>query len=61
MTWTRGTGLTQDLGTKRIKVKRNCLNNVKIKLGSDDSNAAVKLTTESENFSGAEEENIFVE
>lgn len=61
VTWTRGTGLVQDLGTKEIEVKRNCLNNVKIKLGSDDSNAAVKLTTESENFSGAEEEKISVE
>lgn len=61
VTWARGTGITQDLGTKTIQVKRNCLNNIKIKLGSDDQGAAISLTTEEESSIGSAESNITVE
>lgn len=44
--WTRGIGVTQDLGTKVIQVKRNCLNNIKIALGSDDRGAGVNMSLE---------------
>ena len=46
--WKRGIGVTQDLGTKVIQVKRNCLNNVKITLGSDDRGAGVNMSLESD-------------
>lgn len=48
LTWKRGIGVTQDLGTKTIQVKRNCLNNVRITLSSDDKGAGVTLQTEDE-------------
>ena len=60
VTWVRGTGITQDLGTKTIQVKRNCLNNIKIKLGSDDQGSAIRFTTEEENSIGSAESNITV-
>lgn len=46
--WKRGIGVTQDLGTKVIQVKRNCLNNIKIVLGSDDRGAGVNMAIESD-------------
>ena len=46
VTWLRGIGVTQELGTKTVQVKRNCLNNIKILLGSDDRGAGMKLTAE---------------
>lgn len=46
--WKRGIGVTQDLGTKVIQVKRNCLNNIKITLGSDDRNGSVNMSMESD-------------
>ena len=48
VTWKRSIGVTQDLGTKVIQVKRNCMNNIKITLGSDDKGAGLSLETESE-------------
>ena len=53
VSWERGIGVTQDLGTKTIQVKRNCLNNVRITLGSDDRGAGVNLTTEAESSMGS--------
>ena len=50
--WKRGIGVTQDLGKKTIQVKRNCLNNIKIALGSDDRGAGVKMSMESESSMG---------
>ena len=47
--WKRGIGVTQDLGTKTIQVKRNCLNTIRITLSSDDKGAGVMLQTEDEN------------
>ena len=50
--WKRGIGVTQDLGTKTIQVKRNCLNNIRIALTSDDKGAGISLNTESEDSMG---------
>lgn len=52
VTWVRGIGVTQDLGTKTIQVKRNCLNNIRITLGSDDKGAGLSLETEEESTMG---------
>lgn len=52
VTWKRSIGVTQDLGTKTIQVKRNCLNNIRITLGSDDKSAGVSLETEAEDSMG---------
>ena len=60
VTWVRGTGITQDLGTKTIQVKRNCLNNIRIRLSSDDSGSSIKFTTEDENSIGSAESDIAV-
>ena len=54
VSWKRGIGVTQDLGSTTVQVKRNCLNNIKIKLGSDDQSAGVSLSAESESSIGAE-------
>ena len=48
VSWKRGIGVTQDLGTKTVQVKRNCLNNIKIALGNDDRGAGVNMTLESD-------------
>ena len=61
VTWKRSIGVTQDLGTKTIQVKRNCLNNIKITLGSDDKNAGLSLTTEEESSMGSSSSTIPVE
>ena len=61
VTWVRGIGITQDLGTKTVQIKRNCLNNIKITLGSDDRGAGVSLSTESESSMGSADNNIPVE
>lgn len=53
VTWKRSIGVTQDLGTKVIQVRRNCLNNIKITLGSDDKSAGLSLETEAESSMGA--------
>jgi hypothetical protein len=53
VTWKRSIGVTQDLGTKVIQVKRNCLNNLKITLGSDDRSGTVNIDTESEDSMGS--------
>ena len=52
VTWKRGIGVTQDLGTKTVQIKRNCLNKIKITLGSDDRGAGVNLSTEAESSMG---------
>lgn len=60
VTWQRGIGITQDLGTKSIQIKRNCLNNIRITLGSDDRGAGVSIDLESDNNMGSAENNINV-
>ena len=50
--------MTQDLGTKTIQSKRNYLNNIKIKLGSDDRGAGVSLNTESEGSMGSSQVDV---
>lgn len=59
--WKRSIGVTQGLGTKTIQVKRNCLNNIKITLGSDDKDAGLSLTTEEESSMGSTSSTIPVE
>ena len=61
VTWVRGIGITQNLGTKTVQIKRNCLNNIKIKLGSDDRGAGMSLNAEAESSMGSAENNIPVE
>lgn len=61
VTWKRGIGVTQDLGTKTIQVKRNCLNNIKIALGSDDRNGSLNMSLESESSMGNANTDIPVE
>lgn len=58
VTWKRSIGVTQDLGTKIIQVKRNCLNNIRITLGSDDKSAGVSLETEAEDSMGSNSSTI---
>lgn len=54
VTWERGIGITQDLGSKVIQIKRNCLNNIRITLGNDDRGAGVSITSESDGMGTAE-------
>ena len=61
VTWKRSIGVTQDLGTKVIQVRRNCLNNIKITLGSDDKDAGLSLPTEEESSMGSTSSTIPVE
>lgn len=46
VSWTRGIGVVQDLGSKAIQVKRNVMNVVRIKLGANDGSATFGITTE---------------
>lgn len=46
VSWTRGVGVVQDLGSKAIQVKRNVMNVVRIKLGAEDGSATFGITTE---------------
>lgn len=54
--WVRGIGVTQDLGSKSIQIKRNVMNVVRIKLGADGNNSSVGITTEDD--SSMEDEEI---
>lgn len=53
VSWLRGIGVTQDLGSTTVQVKRNCLNNIKITLGSDDRSAGMSLSVEPESSIGS--------
>lgn len=46
VSWKRGVGVEQDLGSKTIQVKRNVMNVVRVKLGATDGNATFGITTE---------------
>lgn len=61
VSWLRGVGVTQDLGSKSIQVKRNTMNVVRIQLGSDDGDAGVGITTEEETDMTEEEVDITLE
>lgn len=63
VTWKRGYGenVVEDYGTKTIQIKRNCLNNIKINMGSNDQNASMNMTVESESTIGAAAVTIPVE
>ena len=47
--WKRSIGITQDLGSKTIQVKRNQMNIVHVKLGASDGSARIGIETESDN------------
>lgn len=53
--WVRGIGITQDLGSKSIQIKRNIMNVVRIKLGADGSDSSVGITTEDDSSMNDEE------
>ena len=53
VSWHRGIGVTQGLGSTTVQVLRNCLNNIKITLGSDDRSAGMSLSVEPESSIGS--------
>lgn len=61
VSWKRGVGITESFGTKTIQIKRNCLNNIKINLGSNDQQAGMNMTVESESTIGTAAVTIPVE
>ena len=61
VSWARGIGVTQNLGSKVVSIKRNCLNNIKITLGNDDRGASVSLNTEDDSSMGALENTVTVQ
>ena len=61
VSWARGIGVTQDLGSKVVSIKRNCLNNIKITLGNDDRGASVSLNTEDDTTMGALDNTVTVQ
>ena len=61
VSWARGIGVTQNLGSKVVSVKRNCLNNIKIALGNDDRAAGVSLSTENDSTMGSSENTVTVQ
>lgn len=58
--WARGVGVTEDLGTKTIRVKRNRMNVVNINLSANDGNAGLSVVLDDVNFTN-EAANIHVE
>lgn len=61
VSWARGIGVTQDLGSKVVSIKRNCLNKIKITLGNDDRAAGVSLSTEDDTTMGTVGNNVVVQ
>ena len=59
--WHRGIGVTQELGSTTFLITRNCLNNIKINLGSNDQSAGMNLTVEAENTIGSDSVTIPVQ
>ena len=57
VTWVRGIGITQNLGTKNVNVKRNAMNIIHIKLSSDDSDVDVGVDPEPGDM-GEEDEDL---
>ncbi len=55
VSWLRGVGVTEDYGTKTIQLKRNCLNNVRISMTSNDQTAGMNLDVESEDSIGSDQ------
>lgn len=46
VTWTRGNGIVQNLGTKTIYMKRNCMNVINLKLSTNDIDVDVDVDPE---------------
>ncbi|MBR3703137.1 MAG: hypothetical protein IKM12_06275 [Alistipes sp.] len=46
--WARGNGITQDLGSKEVDVKRNRMNIIHIKLATDESGNSLGIDAESD-------------
>lgn len=61
VSWARGIGVTQNLGSKKVSIKRNCLNTINITLGNDDRSAGVSLNVEDDSGMGSASNTITVE
>jgi len=61
VSWARGIGVTQNLGSKVVSIKRNCLNNIKITLGNDDRGAGVSLSTEDDSSMNTSENTVIIQ
>ena len=46
--WARGVGITQDLGSKTVQIKRNAMNVIRLKLGSVDYDGNIGIEVEEE-------------
>lgn len=46
--WARGVGITQDLGSKTVQIKRNAMNIIRLKLGSVDYDGNIGIEVEEE-------------
>ena len=46
--WARGVGITEDLGSKAVQIKRNVMNIIRLKLGSVDYDGNIGIEVEEE-------------
>ena len=51
MTWLRGVGVTQNLGSQVVQVKRNCMNVINVSLSATKAGAALGVESESTEMS----------
>ena len=56
MTWLRGVGVTQDLGSQVVQVKRNCLNVITVSLSATKASAALGVESESADMNNESED-----
>lgn len=54
VSWARGVGITENLGTTSVMVKRNKMNVVNIQLGANDGSASIGITTEDDSSMDSE-------
>lgn len=47
-TWARGVGITENLGSKTVQIKRNAMNIIRLKLGSVDYDGNIGIEVEEE-------------
>lgn len=52
MTWLRGVGVMQDLGSQVVQVKRNCMNVINVSLSASKAGAALGVEAESVEMAG---------
>ena len=56
--WARGIGVTSDLGSKTVKVKRNQINSINVTLSSDDGGGSLNFNVEPDSSMGGETLNV---